>query len=158
MRPKWLKTGLTLLYRVPCGFLILGVLTLGVTHVFDIPITINPIRIVQLFAIAGGLFSITGTGLAWIVGTVRNAADRRWRPAASAFFGPLLAGALIVGLASVGLDADRMHFLLVKHTHEKELHRSTIGENARHRWNWGGSRTTIGVGFRLYAGVRSGRR
>lgn len=75
--------------------------------------------------------------IAWLAGAIRGATRCHWRGAVSALLGPLLAGALILGLSSVGLDPDRIHFLLVKYPHEIEVHFSTSGEKTVHRWSWG---------------------
>lgn len=73
----------------------------------------------------------------WISGNVENAVRRRWRSATSAFFAPLLAGGLVFGLPFVGLDSQRIHFLLVKYPHEIELYFSSDGGKAFHSWSWG---------------------
>jgi hypothetical protein len=62
---------------------------------------------------------------------------RRWRRATSAFAAPLLAIALIKALWFVGLDPDRIHFLLVKYPHELQIHFSPGGEQAYRSWDWG---------------------
>lgn len=64
--PMWLKTGLTLLQRVLCGLLILGVLSLVLAQVFEIPINVNPIRLFQLAALALGLITVTDTSRTWL--------------------------------------------------------------------------------------------
>jgi hypothetical protein len=76
-------------------------------------------------------------GIAWIVGTIRNAVKGRWRRAASAFLAPPLAGALITGLSLIGLDPDRIHFFLVKYPHEIEVRFSPSGGRAFYSWSWG---------------------
>ncbi|WP_028218101.1 hypothetical protein, partial [Paraburkholderia oxyphila] len=83
------------------------------------------------------VFLFPPLAIAWLVGTIGNTIRRRWRRAASALLGPPLAGALIVGLSSIGWDPDRVHFLLVKYPHEIEVHFSTSGEKAVHNWSWG---------------------
>lgn len=75
--------------------------------------------------------------IAWLVASIRNAIGRRWRRAASAFLAPPLAGALMIGLPFIGLDSERIHFLLVKYPHEIELHFSPSNGKAFHSWSWG---------------------
>ncbi|WP_233874581.1 hypothetical protein [Paraburkholderia adhaesiva] len=75
--------------------------------------------------------------IALFVGIIWNAVRRRWRRAASAFAGPLLTGALILGLLAMGLDSERLHFLLVKYPHEMELHFSPSHGRAFQSWSWG---------------------
>lgn len=82
-------------------------------------------------------FLVPPLAIAWLVGAIRSATRRQWRRAASVLLGPPLAGALIFGLSLVGLDPDRIHFLLVKYPHEIEVHFSSSGENAVHSWSWG---------------------
>ncbi|WP_035547050.1 hypothetical protein [Burkholderia sp. 9120] len=73
----------------------------------------------------------------WVFGSMENAVRRRWRSAASAFLAPLLAVGLVLGLPFVGIDSERIHFLLVKYPHEIELHFSSNGGKAFHSWSWG---------------------
>lgn len=83
------------------------------------------------------LLLVPPLGIAWVAGTIGNAVNRRWRCAASACLAPPLAGALIMGLSLIGLDPDRIHFLLVKYPHEIEVHFSPSGGSAFRSWSWG---------------------
>lgn len=89
--------------------------------------------------------------IAWLVGTIRHGVRRRWRRAASALLGGPLAIALLVGLALVGLDPDRIHFLLVKVPHEIEIGALHDGKAAPHSWSWGLAAMpfSAGVGYTL---------
>jgi hypothetical protein len=75
--------------------------------------------------------------IALLVGIIGNSFARRWRRAVSALMGPLLAVALIKELWLIGLDPDRIHFLLVKYPHELQIHFSPDGEQASRSWDWG---------------------
>jgi hypothetical protein len=84
--------------------------------------------------------------ITWLVATISNLFSCRWRRAISAFVAPLLAIALLKGLWFVGLDPDRIHFLLVKYPHEFQLHFSPGGEKAYHSWDWGLDAPIVGPG------------
>lgn len=82
------------------------------------------------------VFTFPPLVVAWLVGTIKNVVHGRWRRAVSAFLGPPLAGVLFVVLSALGLDPDRIHFLLVKYPHQIEVS-STAGEGVRRNWSWG---------------------
>jgi hypothetical protein len=84
--------------------------------------------------------------IGWLVGTIANAARRRWRRAASAFLAPLLAGTLAIALPCIGLDSERIHFLLVKYPHEIELHFPPSNAMSFHSWDWGLDAPFLGPG------------
>jgi hypothetical protein len=75
--------------------------------------------------------------ITWLAGSIGNAVGRRWRRAVSAFLGPILAGGLIFSLPHIGLDSERVHFLLVKYPHEAELHFTSADGKVIHNWSWG---------------------
>jgi hypothetical protein len=75
--------------------------------------------------------------IAWLAGSVGNAVGRRWRRAVSAFLGPILAGGLILALPHIGLDSERIHFLLVKYPHEAELNFTSADGKIVHDWSGG---------------------
>ncbi|MCS6496808.1 hypothetical protein NX905_21420 [Burkholderia thailandensis] len=75
--------------------------------------------------------------IAWLAGTVQSASRGRWRSAASVFFGPAAAGVLMLAMSRVGLDPDRIHFLLVKYPHEIEVHASGSAGHVVRSWSWG---------------------
>lgn len=83
------------------------------------------------------VFLVPLLSIASLAAAIRSANRRQWRSLASVLIGPPLAGALILALSFVGLDPDRIHFLLVKYPHEIEVRSSTSGENAVHSWSWG---------------------
>lgn len=65
--PAWLKKGLTLLHRILCALLILGVFVLVLAHVFEISINISPMRLFQLGSLTIGFFSVTDTWRTWLL-------------------------------------------------------------------------------------------
>lgn len=83
------------------------------------------------------LFLVSPLAVASIIGVIRSAARRQWRSVASALLGPPLAGTLILALSSLGLDPDRIHFLLVKYPHEIEIRSSISGKHTVYSWSWG---------------------
>lgn len=85
--------------------------------------------------------------IAWVADTLQSAARGRWRSAASAFFGPPAAAVFILAMSLVGLDPDRIHFLLVKYPHELELRASTSGATTVHSWSWGLDAAPLSAGI-----------
>jgi hypothetical protein len=85
--------------------------------------------------------------IAWLAGSVGNAVGRRWRRAVSAFLGPILAGGLISALPHIGLDSERIHFLLVKYPHEAELNFTSADGKIIHDWSWGLNAAPLSLGI-----------
>ena len=73
----------------------------------------------------------------WLAGSIRNATQGRWRSAASIFLAPFLSGSLILALSLAGLDPDRIHFLLVKYSHENEIRTAGATGSLARSWSWG---------------------
>ncbi|MBN3728390.1 hypothetical protein [Burkholderia sp. Ac-20379] len=82
-------------------------------------------------------FLLLPLAIGWLVGSLANAVRGRWRSAASTFLAPLLVGVLMMALPAIGLDSQRVHFLLVKYPHEIALHLEPHGTETFHMWSWG---------------------
>ena len=65
--PQWIKTAVTLTYRVLCGLIILAAVAFVSMHLFHVPIELQPIRLLQLFVLSCGFMSISHALRIWLL-------------------------------------------------------------------------------------------
>lgn len=65
--PQWIKTAVTLTYRVLCGLIILAAVAFVSMHLFHVPIELQPIRLLQLFVLSCGFMSISHALRTWLL-------------------------------------------------------------------------------------------
>lgn len=65
--PMWLKTVVTLAYRISCGLLILVGVAFVATQLFDLPMVLRPIRLAQFFALGFGLAAVSDAWRIWLL-------------------------------------------------------------------------------------------
>ena len=65
--PQWLKTAVTLVYRVLCGLLILAGIAFVAMQLFRLPIERQPIRLPQFFAQGFGVMAISVAWRIWLL-------------------------------------------------------------------------------------------